>query len=97
MLPQVCAVPSGGRDKEELSGEGGLNNECGQQKTNHSMPQSQVNVSHVTCYCLCPFTVCTYASLVTAFFFAVGQAPSEKVRRSLIQRELTEGQRSAYI
>ena len=44
MHPQVCAVPHGGRDKEEHSGEGGLNNECGQQMTNHSMPYSQVNV-----------------------------------------------------
>ena len=44
MHPQVCAVPRGERDKEEHSGEGELNSECGQQMTNHSMPQSQVNV-----------------------------------------------------
>ena len=28
MHPQVCEVPHVGRDKEEHSGEGGLNNEC---------------------------------------------------------------------
>ena len=57
--PQVCAVPHGGRDKEEHSGEGGhrLNNECGQQKTNHSMPRSQVNVFPSVQICFLPVKV----------------------------------------